>query len=345
MTILRRACVLAATAAPVLASCSDLSGLASIPADAGGPEGGNAEGDAAPPAACPPGQKMCAGGGCVPLDAWEYGCGAPSCEPCSLPNAATVKCEAGRCAVATCRPGTASCDGKDDNGCEADLGDATTCGACTTACPDLQFCDSTNHCVPDCAPTELKCVRRCVDAKTSKTNCGGCGKVCAGAPNAVPACANGACTIECNVGYGDCDKALAGCEPLSPYYVDADGDGFGAGTKVGDACTAPAGHSTKLGDCLDSNPSVKPTQTQFFATGYTNASGKTSYDYDCNGVEENVPGHAFGACDSTCRTGDYVVNLRANAPAGANLYCGSGTVITTCSTSCSTSSASTHGCR
>jgi hypothetical protein len=340
-------------------SCAKLEGLAG-PEDAGDAATNNdapdVEVDSGPAPRCPPDQKQC-GDGCVPKDLPEFGCAADSCERCSLPNAAAVKCEGGKCAVAKCNPGTASCDGKEENGCEADLTDATTCGSCTSACPLDQFCDTASKCVPDCSLAEFKCGRKCVDYKTSKTNCGECFKVCAGAPNAVPACVDGVCKVDCNVGYGDCNPAAIGCEPLSPYYVDADGDGFGTGTKVGDACTAPAGHSNVLGDCDDSNPNVKPGQTAYFTAGYTNAAGKTSYDYDCNGVEAATPGKALGACGATCRAGDYLPSARPNPPPGANLICGSSTLISSCSTSsasgsgsgsgssCYSSSASTVGCR
>ena len=261
MALFRRACIVAASAPVVLASsCAGLDGL-STPADGGVPDaGGNPnvdvpETDAAPGPRCPPDQKEC-GGGCVPKNLPEFGCGADTCERCSLANAASLRCDNGKCAVATCNPGTASCDGKEENGCEADLTDATTCGSCTSACPADQFCDTASKCVPDCAVTEFKCGRKCVDYKTSKTNCGECFKVCAGAANAVPACIDGVCQVQCNVGFGDCNPAVAGCEPLAPYYVDADGDGFGTGGKVGDACRPPGGHVAVLGDCNDSNPNV-----------------------------------------------------------------------------------------
>jgi len=372
MAVLRRTCLAASAAPLVLVACTDLSGLASESpeADAGADAGERPiDPDAGGPAAlCPAGHKECAGG-CVPLDDPDYGCAADTCERCSVSNAATTICEAGKCAVGTCRSGFASCDGNKQNGCEADLGSSATCGSCTAACPaSTPYCTPEGQCVIDCGALTL-CGTKCVDLKTSATNCGACGKACAGAANASPKCAAGACGIECNPGFGDCGGSAGGgggCTALKPYYADKDKDGFGAGAKVGEACTAPAGHSQALGDCLDTNDKVRPGQTAYFTAGYTSASGQISYDYDCNGSEQLALGVTTGSCEA-CRAGDYVSAVRPNAPPGANVYCGSGSRIASCSatasstasnpasrpatlmplavTSCSTATASLVGCR
>jgi hypothetical protein len=165
------------------------------------------------------------------------------------------------------------------------------------------------------------------------THCGSCGVTCPDAPNATGKCVDGKCQLECAVGFDQCDGNLAnGCEPLRPFYVDADGDGVGGGAKVGEACTAPQGNSLVAGDCLDSNDKVKPGQSTFFATGYTNASGKLSYDYDCNGIEEREPTKPVGDC-AMCRTGDYVSVLRPQPPPNADLHCGSTSRIGSCGSS------------
>jgi hypothetical protein len=344
MSSLRRVCIVASAAPVVLAAaCVELEGLTSNDATDAGPEG-----DAGPPSAtkCPPGEKSCAGG-CVPANLPEYGCSADSCERCALPFADMQICDNGKCAVGTCRQGRGDCDGKNENGCESDLATAMTCGSCKSACPvDNPLCGA-GQCVKSCAVGSAQCGTSCVDVKTSATNCGVCGNICPPLKNATGVCADGKCTASCNTGFGDCDGDPAnGCESLKPYYADKDNDGFGAGAKTGEACTAPPGNSLALGDCLDTNDKVKPGQSLFIFTGYTNATGRLSYDFDCNGIEEKDPTKPGGNC-TVCKSGDYLpVAPQANRAPNANEYCGSTARINDCSNSCSLApSASGLGCR
>ncbi|MBI2389695.1 MAG: hypothetical protein HYV09_08865 [Deltaproteobacteria bacterium] len=72
--------------------------------------------------------------------------------------------------------------------------------------------DDCNGLVDEGSPT---CGGVCVDTNTDPKNCGGCAKACpgAGAPNAEPQCAGGACKLKCAAGFGDCDSNPAnGCE-------------------------------------------------------------------------------------------------------------------------------------
>ena len=63
---------------------------------------------------------------------------------------------------------------------------------------------------------------------------------------------------------------------LGYYYLDADGDGFGAGSPI-PACTPPgSSYVTNNQDCNDSNPNIKPTATEI----------------RCNGIDENCNGMA-----------------------------------------------------
>jgi hypothetical protein len=348
MASLRRVCIVASLSpVVVLAACVDLEGLSDKGNGDGGAEAG-AEGgevEAGPSATkCPPGEKSCAGG-CVPTNLPDYGCASDSCDRCALPFAENQLCNNGKCSVGTCQTGRGDCDGKDDNGCESDLATAATCGSCKVACPVGNPLCGAGQCVVSCQTGYQQCGTQCVDLATSATNCGTCSNVCPGATNATGACVASKCTIKCNTGFGDCDNTPAnGCEPLKPYYADGDGDGFGAGAKTGEACNAPAGSSLALGDCLDSNDKVKPGQGSFFFTGYTSAAGKLSYDYDCNGTEENEPTKPVGDC-AVCKVGDYVKLSRTLPPPNANLYCGSTSNINSCSTSCSTSSTFAMGCR
>ncbi|MBN2798585.1 MAG: hypothetical protein JXX28_05500, partial [Deltaproteobacteria bacterium] len=59
----------------------------------------------------------------------------------------------------------------------------------------------------------------------------------------------------------------------SPWYADADGDGFGAGAQVL-ACGAPAGHVSTPGDCDDAHGAVNPDATEVC----------DGLDNDCDGI-------------------------------------------------------------
>jgi hypothetical protein len=311
----------------VLWSCTDLSGLASGPnggVDAGGADGG----DVTPtPQGCPTGTKKC-GDNCVGVDDPSFGCASDTCAPCSVPYADAIACVTGKCAVATCQTGRDDCNKRGDDGCEADLTDPKTCGSCTTACLQSLVCVPGVGCQGTCPASLSPCGGTCADTQTSPTHCGGCTTVCNGAPNAVGSCAAGTCTVSCNKGFDDCDKNPAnGCEPMVPYYADGDGDGYGAGTMAGSACIPPQGASAKSGDCLDSNANVNPGQTSYFATGYTNASGALSYDYNCSGGEEEAQGLTHGSC-APCAVG--YVQAGTRVVQNADPYCGSVTYITGC---------------
>ena len=256
-----------------------------------------------------------------------------------------MRCDPGKCRVSSCAEGLDDCDGDPANGCETDLRKPTSCGSCTRNCPaDAKFCDNA-RCSSTCSPRTVDCSGSCVDLTTNAKHCSACDAACPTTPGGQPVCEASQCKIRCLTGFADCDGDPSTCEPLKPYYKDIDLDGFGAGPEVGSACTAPAGHSLLNTDCLDSNKAVHPDQTTFFTVGYVNASGATSYDYDCSGTEQNEPAKGIaGTCTPSCQTG-YQPNA-INRGTGTNVYCGSANAVVSCSTSCSaTTSAPTMGCR
>jgi hypothetical protein len=84
-----------------------------------------------------------------------------------------------------------------------------------------------------------------------------------------------------------CDGADNDCDGLTddaddsldlglaaPYYVDADGDGFGDGEAAGLACAAPPGFAAADGDCDDGELSVNPGAVEVCGDGL---------DSDCDG--------------------------------------------------------------
>lgn len=61
-------------------------------------------------------------------------CGS-SCTACVAPAHSTSTCDSTKGCGYTCVSGYADCNGKADDGCEADLTNPKTCGGCTTSCP------------------------------------------------------------------------------------------------------------------------------------------------------------------------------------------------------------------
>lgn len=160
---------------------------------------------------CAPGTHAC-DGVCVREDDPAYGCGDPSCTPCSNAHG-TPACSRGVCVLASCDPGRADCNRDAGDGCEIDLSKATSCGRCGVACPASDpYCqpaadtfECTNGCTAD-AP--LLCGTECVSPLTSVNHCGACDHPCPDVPNAQISCGGGKCAFSCRAGYHACG---AGC--------------------------------------------------------------------------------------------------------------------------------------
>jgi hypothetical protein len=101
-----------------------------------GPTGGGGQGGGG----CDPGQKLCMMN-CVSIDDPAFGCAAPGCAACDLPNA-LAKCASGKCAVDTCKAGFDDCNSMDDDGCETPLGTNADCSTCGDKCAADSTCDA-----------------------------------------------------------------------------------------------------------------------------------------------------------------------------------------------------------
>ncbi|MDB4930635.1 MAG: uncharacterized protein JWM10_3119 [Myxococcaceae bacterium] len=159
------------------------------------------------------------GDGCeVALTTDVANCGACS-HACAVPHAAPA-CVAGQCAVGTCAPGFANCDGSAANGCEiTPASDVANCGACGHACALANaspVCGNGACAIGACAAGYADCdgvaANGCeVALDSSAANCGACGNACSLA-HASSVCAAGACQVAaCAPGFADCSTA-SGCE-------------------------------------------------------------------------------------------------------------------------------------
>src|SRR5205807_2066513 len=94
------------------------------------------------------------------------------------------------------------------------------CGACGAACNlahATAACMASSCVVASCDLGFKDCDGQPADGCESNTaldplNCGACGHACS-STNGAPACGGGACSITCNMGFGDCDNNVNdGCE-------------------------------------------------------------------------------------------------------------------------------------
>ena len=148
------------------------------------------------------------------------------------PAHATLLCENGKCGV-LCGPQTGDCNGKPEDGCEADLTtDPLNCGACGNACKDGEICWNS---ACGCPIGYTQCGETCTLLDRDSNNCSACGAKCgipdvdAGPgvwpcgpgvlpPHIGPVCTNSECKLDCTgdffASYLDCngDRCGDGCE-------------------------------------------------------------------------------------------------------------------------------------
>jgi hypothetical protein len=125
----------------------------------------------------------------------------------------------------------------------------------------------------------------------------------------------------------------APCETPTAWYRDSDGDLVGDDKDVVWSCVSLPGRVTTPGDCRDDVFEVHAGQTQYFPKGFSlKGSGKTSFDYDCDGSE--LPDNSqFGVqpkCSGVgiinCAGAGFVPTTRTGS--GVNALCGSTALIT-----------------
>ncbi|MBM3429255.1 MAG: hypothetical protein FJX95_10785, partial [Bacteroidetes bacterium] len=98
--------------------------------------------------------------------------------------------------------------------------------------------------------------------------------------------------------YGRCSAC---CLNLT-YYVDADGDGYGAGAAQVLCAVPTSGYSTNNTDCNDGNATIKPTATEICGNGI---------DEDCSGSDLNCPNSGFSAAVNVLNIGQFGTGIQA----------------------------------
>jgi hypothetical protein len=137
-------------------------------------------------------------------------CGA--CGRTCAPANAAASCAAGVCGYTACTAGFADCDGNRANGCEVDVRTTVAhCGACGRTCAPANATPACaagacgyGACAAGFADCDMNRANGCeVDARTSNTHCGMCGRAC---PTG-QVCSAGACTLVCGTGLTNCGGA------------------------------------------------------------------------------------------------------------------------------------------
>ena len=105
----------------------------------------------------------------------------------------------------------------------------------------------------------------------------------------------------CNGIDEDCDGTNDNGIPFQDFYVDDDGDGFGAATSTAvNSCeTSVMGRVTNRSDCDDANPTVKPGATELCNRIDDNCDGQVDNGITYATYYADVDGDGFGDVNST----------------------------------------------
>jgi hypothetical protein len=153
----------------------------------------------------------------------------PNAAGCDDGNACTVGdiCSGGQCKAGTplaCDPGMICINGGCVSSCPIGFElckgvcvnkstDPANCGDCGFKCGNSQVC-ADGKCVMSCPVGQADCNGVCTSLSWDPAHCGTCETQCKAAPNAAIAyCANKACGVVCDPGFGDCNFGpVDGCE-------------------------------------------------------------------------------------------------------------------------------------
>lgn len=226
----------AGDAGPIVADAGDAGPIVPDGGQDGGQDGGPCGPCAAP--------SICCSGLCVDPTSDVMHCGG--CDACPTGPRGTATCAASACGL-SCEVGWADCDADATNGCEADLGAVTSCGACDIMCatrPASTVACGGAGCSYICDIGRDDCdgdpVNGCESDLASVASCGSCGSACATPAGATATCDGTACGFTCLSGRDDCDGLPGnGCE--------ADLTSVASCGACGLACASPPGATATCG--------------------------------------------------------------------------------------------------
>ncbi len=289
----------------------------------------------------------------------DGGLDAAACEegePCTTPGGAAGRCQGGACVAPRCGNGVLDegerCDdgrnGDDADGCrddcswtcEADVecDDGNVCNGAercvlashTCANGSALDCDDRDNCTADTCDAELGCRNALIDGDSDGFAPARLG-TCATRPGASRDCDDednqrypGA-PEQCDGEDNDCDELMDESTVRFDCFRDADGDGYPNPLDRVVDCACPEGFMPRradgLTDCMDTNPGVNPGVTEFSAVSYAAGGGTTSFDWNCDGMEERLPTSGCSGSGSSCSGGDWQVGAPVCGQEGNYCVC------------------------
>jgi cysteine-rich repeat protein len=184
-------------------------------------------------------------------------------------------------------------------------------------------CTFTCNVDADCIPFDMNVCDGADVCNAAEHTCG---------PGTMLDCSDG---LDCT---DDSCDATSGCAHTDNgtgefWYADCDLDGYAFNelgaerhcirpTTVPGQCGATGAWTSRRpigteADCLDNDPNVRPGADTFRTTPIPGAVASADFDYNCDGLEETIPGAAVGVCQCT---GDWYVDNRPES--ASTLVCG-----------------------
>jgi hypothetical protein len=214
-------------------------------------------------------------------------------------------------ATKSCGPTTCTGGKQTEQLCKGD----GTCQQTETACGQYACgatsCKTSCASGSDCAATAWCNATSCQPKQDPGTSCGAADQCKSGFCEGQYCCAS-ACPAPASCQTGACLCGGVACpagKACITWYLDQDGDGYGASSAFdkqgceGQAPSDPGGKTYRPSsdpiDCDDSNSNVRPGQTQWFTTPY----GTNNWDYNCSGTVEYQYGTTSATTCALCCPG------------------------------------------